>query len=128
MKRNVKDHAYEEVLVDNIKRYTIALLKNRINYKLNLPEDVKFSTYYYPWYGRLEGKRVILYGAGEVGQEYYRRMRYDNECQIILWVDRKYLSIREKNIAEFVDSPDKINNVDWDYIIIAVKEKIWLMI
>jgi glycosyltransferase involved in cell wall biosynthesis len=79
---------YREELSKNLKMYLMFLLRNRLNGKYLLPAEVKIPTYYFPWYGRMEGKRIVLYGAGEVGQEYYARMKRDGECEIVMWVDK----------------------------------------
>lgn len=121
MKRNISGHYMEKYLTENLKVYVISLLRNRINYKLDLPERVRIPKYYYPWYGRFEGKKVILYGAGEVGKEYYDRMILDKECEVVLWCDAQYEKYRRKNIQ--VENPRKINQVEYDAIIIGVKDK-----
>lgn len=65
---------------------------------------------------QLESK-VIIYGAGVLGQKVYRYLT-EKEIDIVLWVDRKY-AFYQKNGLE-VSSPDEILKVtDYDFILIA---------
>lgn len=147
MLRNVKGHPLEKGIVENLRRYTVSMLRNRINYKLSLPVDVRVPSYYYPWYGRLEGRRVVLYGAGEVGREYYQRMLLDGECQVVLWCDQAYGLLNQKYSAflkelyrympkdtdscpcQFlrdgaaIQPVQRIADTEFDVLVIAVKEQ-----
>lgn len=61
----------------------------------------------------LQGKKIVLYGAGKAGQDYYRqliKMGYD----IVLWVDSNHSQI------ENVKKPCAILDVEYDVILIAV--------
>lgn len=61
----------------------------------------------------LREKRIVLYGAGKVGKDYFRqltRMGYD----VVLWVDSNASQI------EGVKSPSAICSVEYDVILIAV--------
>lgn len=65
-----------------------------------------------------KGDRIILYGAGEVGTDYYEEFKRENSCQVVAWVDENYQNIKEKEIR--VESPETIIRFRYDYIIIAV--------
>lgn len=78
---------------------------------------------YYPYYGRLKGKRVILYGAGNVGKAYYNHMKEDGECLVVAWLDKNAKRIRELDFLP-VEEIDSIYSKEYDYIIIAVFDEI----
>ena len=48
--------------------------------------------WYYPYYGRLENARIILYGAGEVGKSYYESISREKKNVIAAWVDRDFMA------------------------------------
>lgn len=63
--------------------------------------------------------KIILYGAGYVGKSYYKQLQENQYCKIVLWVDQEYRNI--SNQSYHVDSPEKIINYKYDYILIAVQ-------
>ena len=74
--------------------------------------------YYYKDIDKIMGKDVILYGAGNVGQDYYVQIsKYDN-CNIVAWIDA--------NSAEYhfrytiVRDVKSILSLQFDMIIVAV--------
>lgn len=66
------------------------------------------------------GGSIILYGAGEMGKDYYRQITNSEICKIVLWVDREYK--HHRNLGLHVSSPDDIVNVSYDNILIAVAD------
>lgn len=72
--------------------------------------------YIFPFYNMLNGKRIVLYGAGVVGCNYYWQIRKSNEIDLVLWVDKNEHSDK-------VTEPEQLHNVEYDYIIISVKDK-----
>ena len=61
----------------------------------------------------LSGKKIVLYGAGKAGQDYYRQL-VKMGYEIVLWVDSNNSRI------EKVKKPDEILNVEYDIILISV--------
>lgn len=62
--------------------------------------------------------RIVLYGAGVVGQSYYRQLVQIDEIDIVAWIDKK-----EKQVV-FGRSTDDLNilkEIQFDKILIAVK-------
>ena len=66
----------------------------------------------------LFGKKVILYGAGRVGKDYYQQICRYRQCNIVGWVDQTKQKIDYFNII----SKEEIININFDLIIIAVKD------
>lgn len=63
------------------------------------------------------GKRVVLYGAGNVGQSYYRQLLQDSDIEIPAWVDREY----DRDVyGRKIESPSVISNMNFDSLVIAV--------
>lgn len=71
-----------------------------------------------PYGGIRPGSKVIIYGAGVLGQKIYRYLMEKREIDIVLWVDQKYETYRETGFK--VCAPDEIGNAaDYDFILIA---------
>lgn len=70
---------------------------------------------------KLLNKKIILYGAGKVGRDFYSQIiRYSN-CEVVAWVDSNYNNIHYgcTNILK----PESVNGIDFDILLIAVKNK-----
>lgn len=78
---------------------------------------------YYPYYGRLKGKKVILYGAGNVGKAYYRHIKDDHECLLLAWVDKNAERLRRSDLLP-VEDVECLYHIEYDYIVIAVFDEI----
>lgn len=62
--------------------------------------------------------RIIIYGAGLVGKSYYRQIKENHFCEIVLWVDQSYENISCEKYKVF--NPKNILGVMYDYIVIAM--------
>jgi len=60
--------------------------------------------------------KIILYGAGAVGKDFYHQVAITQYCHIILWVDQNYETMQNPSIH----SPKKLVNFDFDKVLIAV--------
>ncbi len=71
-----------------------------------------------PYGGIAAGSKVVIYGAGVLGQKIHRYLMRKKEIRIVLWLDQKYEIYREKGLA--VDAPNEILKVpEYDFILIA---------
>lgn len=85
---------------------------------LKEPQTIRYIC---PFFNRLQGKKVILYGAGAVGKDYYRLCQKDEGMQVILWVDKNWECLQEDGWK--VQPISDIHGKDYDLILIAVKDK-----
>lgn len=69
----------------------------------------------------LFGKKLVLYGAGCVGQDYYMQIKKYVQCRLAAWVDREYTKLHF-DYAE-VTAPDRLGDIDFDIILIAVERE-----
>lgn len=112
----VGKHFESEILLSALCQYICLWL-----YEVDFPRLLGYPEYhqwYYPYYGRLQGKRVILYGAGEVGKSFYRQITYHNEGSIVAWVDKAYGKYKEEGLPVF--PVEQIRCLEYDFILIAV--------
>lgn len=67
-------------------------------------------------------KRVAIYGAGQVGKNWYTQLSRYEKCKIVAWVDTN--KKKQKEIPWFnIQSPDILSKCDADYILIAMLDK-----
>lgn len=80
------------------------------------------SYYYHFPNGLIEnGRKIILYGAGDIGTNYYNYIKETGLYQVIAWVDaaaEKYV-----NSGKDVGGIETIFQVEYDFLLIAVLEE-----
>lgn len=72
---------------------------------------------HFPFKEKLEGKNVVVYGAGTFGQQLVRRIKVENKCNLVAWVDGDYWEYRR--CCMDVDSIEAVNQHKFDKILIA---------
>lgn len=87
----------------------------------DLKEQNRVIRYLNPYMNLLNEKKIILYGAGVVGKDYYRLYQKHHEVELVLWVDNKWERLQKDGF--FVQSVEQIQQVTFDYILLAVKEQ-----
>lgn len=98
--------------------------KEIISHYLNIAiaqniRGLDIEVYYYPYWGRLNDCKVVLYGAGNVGCSYYKSMLIDKRIDLIAWIDKNAEKIKNCDYLP-VQGPDYIKDMKFDYIIVAV--------
>ncbi len=68
------------------------------------------------------GKKLVLYGAGAVGKDYYNQIKCSGNITIVAWVDKNYNNIHCNQ--EAISDPKIITTVEFDMILIAVTDKL----
>lgn len=67
------------------------------------------------------GSRIVLYGAGEVGYDFFRQIKTSGFVELALWVDRQYEWFRMLNLP--VDAPEKMLDMQYDFVLITAERK-----
>lgn len=62
--------------------------------------------------------KVILYGAGNLGKQYWEQNSLYHFCDIVLWVDTKYK--RYQSDVFKIEKPELIQEMIFDYVLVAV--------
>lgn len=76
--------------------------------------------YLFPFEKIKQGTKIILYGAGESGYEFYQQIMTTGYCQVTAWVDKQYRWYQLLGLP--VVPPD---GADWqsaDYVVVAVTD------
>lgn len=83
--------------------------------------DIKKCSYQYlfPFDNIPKNSRVVLYGAGSVGESYYRQIDTLKFCEVVAWVDQN----KKQNGGVHLCQCDIFNCIDFDYVVIALKSK-----
>lgn len=120
LKEDFERTAYKEVLLQQLERWMwkhILNIPKFMGWK-EVEKNIRFK-YLNPYMNLLNNKRVILYGAGLVGQDYYKLYKKMKDYNLILWVDENWHSFCENEYK--VQTVESIKDVEYDYILIAVK-------
>lgn len=65
-----------------------------------------------------DGADIILYGAGDVGLNYYHHICANNKWKLVAWVDKRYEQYAKQGFK--VCSVETIFASEFDYIVIAI--------
>ena len=111
------DRRIEENVMKELESFYIRCVKDQIRKMFPLRYD-------YRYVGELaEGDRIILYGAGKVGRNYYYQLSSMKNISVVAWVDKRYKNMRKEGLN--VSGVESVKNGDYDYILIACyKEQI----
>lgn len=106
--KNITDTVYHHLFELLLDEEGVSRKKNRI--------------FYYPYFGRLRGKKIILYGAGDVGKSYYQSIIKEPEVELVAWVDKDAIQICNNQFLP-VKEINSITELEYDYIIVGVNHK-----
>ncbi len=69
----------------------------------------------------MEGDRILLYGAGEVGKDFYNQISQSKAFTLAAWIDKRFDALQQQGFP--VISPEEISELSFDKVIIAAFEK-----
>lgn len=67
----------------------------------------------------IEGKKVALYGAGNVGMGFYQQLCRDEKCDVVAVADANFRNIHMDYVT--VRSPGELLALDYDLVLVAVR-------
>lgn len=79
----------------------------------------QIEEYYFKDVDVLKGKKIIIYGAGRVGRDYYSQICRYTECQVVAWVDEHPYQYEYQHIR--LHEIDSLDSIEFDLLVIAVK-------
>ena len=65
------------------------------------------------------GSTIVLYGAGDVGQDFHAQLDATGYCKIAAWIDGGWESLGDVRIS----SPAEIQRKTFDYVVVASVKK-----
>lgn len=108
---------YQEVLTPQLGIQMAKMAVKGLNESFDFGIEVYFPAYIMPELGVARNSRVILYGAGRVGQDYYRNLADSGTFVLVAWLDANAGQYRKSN--PMIEPPETIGNYEFDYIILA---------
>lgn len=66
-----------------------------------------------------QASRIILYGAGKVGESYYKQITELDYCHIVAWVDKN----KERCDDVIISKYNVFDEMDFDYVVLALKSE-----
>ncbi len=85
--RKFESNIHREELLRQLNKYILRAIRYQVRV-----QKIMARTFYYPYFGRLDNKKIVLYGAGSVGQSFYRDItEYEKDVvDVVLWADASY--------------------------------------
>lgn len=75
--------------------------------------------YLFPYEKIPSKSKILIYGAGTLGQEYYTQLSITHYCEVLGFIDRNYRDY--KGSAVPVYPPDGISGLVFDYVVVALR-------
>ncbi|HCT89974.1 MAG TPA: hypothetical protein DF613_01125 [Lachnospiraceae bacterium] len=82
----------------------------------SLSDEQMRRTYSYP-----SASRIVLYGAGNWGQQYYRWICDNHHGTVVGWVDNRWYAFRDTGYP--VQPIDALLRMEFDYVLIAIESE-----
>lgn len=128
MSKEMKNGKYWNIMNVQLDLF-FARAANLVRLKYGLPVNQRSTYFLFPFDLVAPASRIILYGAGNVGQDYEKQLNKFHRWKLVAWVDRNFESLNEN-----IQNPEIIKEVEFDYIVIAIANdevstsvKMWLL-
>lgn len=109
------DYGYDDVALNALKK-RFGIMGMQLLAELN---HYYVPLYKYPQITDLYGKKIVLYGAGRVGKDYYYEISKYQNCHIMNWVDQKNYQLE----YAVINNMESIQSEDYDVVLIAVLDE-----
>lgn len=73
--------------------------------------------YLFPYRSVKSGSKIVLYAAGDVGQQYYRQLQATGYCEVVLWLDR---TPNNSNV-QLPETVATLSSDDYEWVVIAIE-------
>lgn len=94
------------------------LIKENVEYKRS-----NFHGYVFPFGIVPANSKIVLYGAGNVGKQFFRQVTVTNYCDILAWIDKNSEECNKKGLP--TKSLQKLKELggNYDYLVVALENK-----
>ena len=108
---------------EELEHIVVNELCSKIIYKFqaSVRNNFQLARYFYAYPEEIQGKRIVIYGAGAVGRDYYTQISRYTECSVVAWVDAYLEQYNYPYIK--LSGLEVLNTLEFDMLIIAVKKK-----
>ncbi len=98
------------------------LWNNMMNYMARInQEGFQIAKYYFGDTEKLCGRKIVIYGAGTVGRDYYAQICRYSDCRVIAWIDSHPERYHYKHINLYGIAA--LDTIEFDMLLIAVLNK-----
>lgn len=111
---------YADRLLVQLNQYTKLILLLRCISFFDMDNNKSFLT---PFGGISERNRVIIYGAGKLGQSIYRYILSSGMLEIVNWLDQEYVMYQSLSMPVYNPEIIKEMQGQYDKIIVAVSSR-----
>lgn len=120
LKAQFERHPSSVCLMEQMNRYMLDLVVRGINKMFGFKFNTVIPFYFPPnkVLRKIGMKKIVLHGAGEVGQSYYRWFQMTQSVEIVAWTDRQWQDYSEKGFP--TKAVSEIAGMDYDGVLIAV--------
>lgn len=120
LKDEIEQSQYKEIILPKLNRWVWQNLQYTPQFMgWDFAQDIKPIKYLSAYFNLLLGKKIVLYGAGNVGRDFYRIHQMSHDVEIVLWVDKNWRMLQSEGLEVY--SINQIGHVEYDYILIAVQ-------
>lgn len=121
LKSIFEQSAYVECLNRQLNQYAknLFLTRNIACFDASQKDEILI-----PYGGIPANARIILYGAGKMGQSVYRYLKDQISIEVLDWLDKNFMTYQRSGME--VHSPDCLKNLQdkvYDFIVIAVNDQ-----
>ncbi|MBR1598164.1 MAG: glycosyltransferase [Lachnospiraceae bacterium] len=120
MKKVFESHKEKDLLISKLNRYMIRYIIRGMNVNFGFPYGVVVPFFLPPYKYMIDNdiRKIILYGAGDVGMDYHRSLIVNGAFEIVAWVDKRWREFEDSGYC--IQNPKDIRSVsDYDAILIA---------
>lgn len=117
LKQIFEENEQHDALIKQLEMFMISTAFFNLNRVFNI-DIYSMSKWHMPFAKKLKNKKVSIYGAGDVGQCFYERIKKDATIKMGYWVDANFNSLPEE-----VNDPIKLKENRSDYVIIAIFDR-----
>lgn len=121
LKRIFAQSLYSKYLDRQLNQYAKNLFLTRSIAYFDSTDEEKILT---PYGGIPLNAKIIIYGAGKMGQSLYRYVKEQPSIEVVDWLDKSYTMYQKMNLD--VNDPVRINRYNeeiYDFIILAINSR-----
>ena len=114
------EHAHSDILLKKLDKYMLEFVIRGINFSFGFGYG-NIIPFYRPDIKKIVDigiEKIVLYGAGNVGKDYYSYFRQTGIINVVLWVDENAEAYSKEGYD--VKHPDSISNLKCQYDAVAI--------
>lgn len=118
----LQDHPKREIFMPQVRAYIADMILNGARMEYDFRYELSyFHQYLFPFELIEKNAKIVIYGAGHVGQIYYRQVTRSKYCEVVSVIDQK--TGKRDGLDVIVKSVPEINNVSYDVIVVAILDQ-----